>query len=1431
MQAKNVLPTADFLFEVSWEISNMVGGIHTVLASKAESMRRFFGDNYVVIGPRLQKNGLGDDSFVPADTFPGLATLLAHHGITVETGRWNVPGEPRCLLIDFSEAYKQKNEVLTWLWSNFGVDSLSGGWDYLEPVLFAHTAARVIEILAREQVLPFHRNVVAQWHEWLAVAGMLYLRRAMPQIASVFTTHATILGRAVFGSGSSLDASLKGQTALDCARSLNVLAKHTMEEAAVRECDCFTTVSELTASEAELIYTRRPDVLLPNGLGDEFPPPLYRDPDSVATARYSLLRLAEMVTGRALNHQKTVLLMSAGRYEYLNKGVNVVIDALAGLREKLETTDLQVVCFLFFPAAVVGPDAEIMRARHEEVAPLHPRLCTHELHDTQHDPILAHLERVGLKNAPADHVKVVFAPIYLNGKDAIIKNSFYELLPAFDLTLFPTLYEPWGYTPLESIAYGVPTVTSDLAGFGRWARGATRSQAVFVLPRENTEDSHSAHALMRYLGEFVTLSREQRNELRVEARRCAGLANWRQFAQAYRSSHSLALAARDKRMPVLPVVALSRLRSPATHFFASVETSPRLHPFTVKNSLPPNLLRLRELASNLWWTWHEEVEQLFEDLSPEHWEISRHNPVGMLEMLPQTILQRASRDEAFCTRADRIMERFNAYMKERKAAMAAPQIGYFCMEYGLHECLPLYSGGLGVLAGDHLKAASDLKVPLVAVGLAWRNGYFVQRLDHQGNQVEESREIDLGSTSLQSVLAEDGSRVIIYVRFPGRSVAIQAWKAQVGGVALYLLDTDIPINRAADREITSSLYRGDPERRLQQEIVLGIGGHKLLVALGIHPKIYHMNEGHAALVIFNRLVELVRDHDLDYRVALEYVRQTSVFTTHTPVPAGHDTFSEDLLRPYLSMYEDLLHKSCERLMALGRHRPDNTSEPFSMTLLALHGAHEVNAVSQTHKVVTQQMFQRAMPGFHVSEIPVSCVTNGAHCRTWMAPSIRLLVDRELGEDWENRPEREVDWQALRRIGRDELADARRGLKRSLLDFVRKRLEADYQKRHDSPALLARTIDRLDENALVVGFARRFVSYKRPTLLLRELDALKRLAGNAERPVLFLFAGKAHPADEWGKRLLQDVFKASRTETLAGRVVLLEDYDLRMASNLVRGCDVWLNTPVHLMEASGTSGMKAAMNGALNLSVLDGWWAEGHNGKNGWAIGAPPAQYFSQLAEGQSRLDLDDEADSRHLNVLLERVILPMFHAQGPARPSPEWGERSLEALVSALSRFSATRMLGDYTRDHYRPALEREAMAQADSFAAMRAVCASKRNLAAAFAALEIVDAQVDPLSDAQVDLGQSVDVSVLVKHPGIQPDELRVEFVISPHDRRDQHDRLMASALQYEGRDDRGNGRWHGSFCPSHSGPHSWGIRVLPSVGLDPRQSTAFDFAFVKWL
>ncbi|MBP9892017.1 MAG: alpha-glucan family phosphorylase, partial [Planctomycetes bacterium] len=330
---------------------------------------------------------------------------------------------------------------------------------------------------------------------------------------------------------------------------------------------------------------------------------------------------------------------------------------------------------------------------------------------------------------------------------------------------------------------------------------------------------------------------------------------------------------------------------------------------------------------------------------------------------------------------------------------------------------------------------------------------------------------------------------------------------------------------------------------------------------------------------------------------------------------------------------------------------------------------------------------------------------------------------------------------------------------------------------------------------------------------------------------FLFAGKAHPADEWGKRLLQDVFKASRTEALAGRVVLLEDYDLRMASNLVRGCDVWLNTPVHLMEASGTSGMKAAMNGALNLSVLDGWWAEGHNGKNGWAIGAPPAQYFSQLAEGQSRLDLDDEADSRHLNVLLERVILPMFHAQGPARPSPEWGERSLEALVSALSRFSATRMLGDYTRDHYRPALEREAMAQADSFAAMRAVCASKRNLAAAFAALEIVDAQVDPLSDAQVDLGQSVDVSVLVKHPGIQPDELRVEFVISPHDRRDQHDRLMASALQYEGRDDRGNGRWHGSFCPSHSGPHSWGIRVLPSVGLDPRQSTAFDFAFVKWL
>lgn len=1417
-------PEADFLFEVSWEVANMVGGIHTVLASKAEVMRQYYGENYVVIGPRLPKDGQGSESFIPGDTFPGLAPLLAARGLRVETGRWNVPGEPRCLLVDFSGEFKQKDEVLAWLWNNFGVDSISGGWDYVEPVLFAWCAGRVIEALAREQVLPFHHNVVAQWHEWLSAAGMLHLRRASPQIASVFTTHATVLGRAVWGSGKELSASLKEQSTEDCARALNVLAKHTLERAAVREADCFTTVSDWTASEAKLIFGREPEVLLPNGLGDEFPPPLYRDPDSVATARYSLLRLAQTMTSRPFDRDKTLLLLSAGRYEYLNKGVNIVLDALAQLRDRLAKAELRVICFLFFPGDVAGPNRELLAARSSESPVGQPQVCTHELHDARNDPICRHLERAGLQNKAGDRVNVAFAPIYLNGRDAVIKSSFYELLPAFDLTLFPSLYEPWGYTPLESIAYGVPTVTSDLAGFGRWANRSAKSSAVHVLARENVPDPDSANALARYLTEFAGLTSGQRAELRQEARRCANLANWRVFAQSYRQAHRCALAARDKRMPMLAPSLSVPHGPPAAHFFGSVDTVPRLRTFTVKNSLPASLAPLRKLARNLWWTWHEEAGQLFAELDHEHWARSGHNPVVMLESLPQGLLQQAARDGALCARVNDVVRRLDEYMAK---PAPAPTVAYFCMEYGLHECLPLYSGGLGVLAGDHLKAASDMNAPLVAVGIAWRNGYFTQRLDHHGNQLEDSSDVDFGSLPLEPVLADDGSRAVIYVRFPGRSVAVQAWKAQVGRIVLYLLDTDIASNRAADREITSSLYRGDQERRLQQELVLGVGGRKLLVALGIKPAVYHLNEGHAALVVFNRLVELVRDHDLDYRAALELVRQTTVFTTHTPVPAGHDTFNEDLLRPYLSLYEDLLHKSWERLMALGRYRPDNTSEPFSMTLLALHASQQVNAVSDLHRRVTQRIFQRAMPGFVAAEVPVHGVTNGVHVRTWLAPGLRLLADRELGANWDSRSPDEVNWQALKRISDEEFTAARHSLKQQLFAFVRQRLEDDYARRHDSPAMLARVLDSLDERALVVGYARRFASYKRPTLLLRELDELKRLAADGNRPVLFLFAGKSHPDDQWGKRLLQEVFRASRTPELAGRVVLLEDYDLLMARMMVRGCDVWLNVPAHLMEACGTSGMKAAMNGVLNLSVLDGWWAEGHNGKNGWAVGAQPERYFDQFSAGQSRLDLDDEADARHLHVLLDRVVLPQFHAGGIARPSQLWQEYRLEAMISGLSNFSAVRMLHQYTCLHYEPARRRAAEAEGDAYSAVRATCALKRSLATAFPDVEIIEAHADRLSDGLVELGTSVDMRVTVSLGKIAPEQLRVEFLVAP--RGLGIDAPACLELSFTGLDERGCGCWEGSFCPSQSGSHQWGVRVRPVVA--GHEAPASDFAFVKWL
>ncbi|MCA8936243.1 MAG: alpha-glucan family phosphorylase [Planctomycetes bacterium] len=1429
-------PFPDFVFETSWEVANMVGGIHTVLASKARAMCERFGDDYVCIGPKLHSDHHGNSEFRPGDLFPGLNETLQPFGISVVTGHWKVPGDPRCVLIDFSEAYKRKDEILEWLWLHYKVDSLPGGWDYVEPVLFGYAAGQVIEVITKGYLIPEKRNVVSLWHEWMVGSGLLYLKKNAPEVATVFTTHATVLGRSVCSSGASLDDAIKEGSPAATAKRHNVVAKFSMESTLAQESDCFTTVSSITARECQHFFGRAPE-LVPNGIGDDYPPAQYRDPDVVSASRDAVFKLAELVTGREIARDKTGIVLTAGRYEYVNKGLNLVVDSLAQMREELRKQNRQVIAIVSYPTAATGPDRELLQASKEQRRADRPHVTTHALQEPEADPLMRHLQSSGFHNEPDDPVIVINVPIYLDGTDPLVPLRFYELVAGAELTLYPSSYEPWGYTPLESLAYNVPTVTSDHAGFGRWVQQleSVEPNACMVLKRDGTSYEEARDKLARHILAFFQLGHDAREMARHGAWDIAKQAHWDTFVNNYFDAFEKALGQRRKRLPgagssitrmhVRDTVRLHKeARNPN-----DASPGPRMHLFTVRAQMPEELSGIRRLASNLWWTWHPSAAGLFRSLSPELWTQMRHNPLKVLEALPQTVIDQHMQNPEFIGRMREVISNFDAYMGDREAIHTPRRIAYMCMEYGLHESMPFYSGGLGVLAGDTLKAASDMNLPMVAVGLAYRRGSFRQTLDRDGNQREEYASIDFTTLPLQPVVDTDGTRILVYVRFPGRAVAVQAWRVDVGSVPLYLLDTDHPNNSHADREITAVLYAGERDRRLQQEMVLGIGGSKMLRAIGEPPTVYHMNESHTAFLSLDRQFNMVRDGDVDFPAAFEYCKQTSVFTTHTPIPAGHETYKEDLLRPYLVHYQDRLHRSWENLMALGRVNESDKDADFSMSLMALRNSSGVNAVSKIHRRVSQKMFSNLMPGFHESEVPIGAVTNGAHRNTWLAAHWQSRFDDMFGQDWRKPDFDESRWDEIRDIPASEFRKVRAHLKKRLMSEVLRRVHSDGRARGESAMTLSRILDAVHKDAMIVGFARRFVPYKRPTLLFRDIESLREIVDGNDRPVLFLFAGKAHPQDIEGKRLIREIFQLSRRDDFLGKVLFLEGYNLALARLLVRGCDVWLNNPTRPLEASGTSGMKAAMNGCMNLSVLDGWWAEGYHGNNGWAIEGISWFDGAEVRHDPRVLDQSmhtDEADCERIHWLLRNEIVPMYF--GASETDTAWVDHSKEAMISSLREFSASRMLHEYNDGYYTPALERAQLLRRDDFKAARASVDESARVSRAWAQVRIVQCDVGKLAHGPVIMGDTVNVVVRMSHPELMAKDLEVELVTTRHDEGGhEHDPIISHLQCIEESD--GVSTWKYAYQPKRTGPRAYGVRVL-LAGARSKDGIKLDRALVHW-
>lgn len=691
--------------------------------------------------------------------------------------------------------------------------------------------------------------------------------------------------------------------------------------------------------------------------------------------------------------------------------------------------------------------------------------------------------------------------------------------------------------------------------------------------------------------------------------------------------------------------------------------------------------KLWALANNLWWSWHPECDQLFREIDPIRWRQLDHNPIALLrEMTPQEVGQRAS-ELVLQSRTNYLYRRLKEYMEDshtwgstNAGVLGAKPVAYFSAEFGIHESIPIYSGGLGVLAGDHIKSASGLGVPLVAVGLFYSQGYFRQYLDETGMQGEDYLDTKIENLPMRPAVGPDGHPVMVTINTRTGDLKAKVWLMQVGRVPLYLLDCNVEGNSPEERELTSRLYGGDIRTRIRQELVLGVGGVRALAALGIHPGAYHLNEGHSAFGALEVVRQRMEDDGLSFDEAARQTARMSCFTTHTPVPAGHDRFPADLVEEHLGPLRDALGISHDHLMSFGRVDPSNVHESFCMTVLGLKMSHYANAVSNLHGVISRRMWAGMWPDRREEEVPIGHITNGVHVHSWLAQQMRALYDKHFPVGWVRNVQSPETWQSIHNVDPGELWETHNALKNNLLTFVRRRLSRQCRRRGESDAVIEAARNALDPNVLTIGFGRRFATYKRANLLFNELDKIAELLADTERPIQLIYAGKAHPKDEPGKRFIQEIANLRHDPRFAGRVAFVEDYDINVCRHLVQGVDVWLNNPRRPLEASGTSGQKVVLNGGLNCSILDGWWAEAYNGNNGFAIGYGTSHVNDEIT---------DARDAEALYETLVSQVIPCYYDRDHDGLPKAWIRRMMHSISTLAWRFSSHRMVADYSQHSY----------------------------------------------------------------------------------------------------------------------------------------------------
>jgi len=825
--------------------------------------------------------------------------------------------------------------------------------------------------------------------------------------------------------------------------------------------------------------------------------------------------------------------------------------------------------------------------------------------------------------------------------------------------------------------------------------------------------------------------------------------------------------------------------------------------FLVRPSLPPALARLPEIATNVLWSWDHQLRALFRRLDPVLWRES-HNPVLMLSRLKPEVLEKAAADPRYIAVYGRACERFDSYMQAPPAYSDNRLIAYFSMEYGLAECMPIYSGGLGVLSGDHMKASSDENYPLVGVGLLYQKGYFQQSLNSDGWQQERTPVNDFYQLPVLPVFKQDGSELIVQVTMPGAVVSIKVWQLMVGRIRLFLMDTNIPQNELQEhRDITDQLYGGDSHTRIRQEIVLGIGGLRALKAMGLSPNVFHMNEGHSAFMPLERTRLLMEQANLSFAEAFETARASNIFTTHTSVPAGIDLFDGGLVYEYLNAYCEESRIPIDQLFALGRRNPSDTSERYSMAILAMKASAYRNAVSILHGDVSREMWAELWPGLPVEEVPITSVTNGIHLPTMLYGELAMLYDQYLQPDWRERYIDPKIWDDVRDIPSRELWDVHKKQKRQLVQFVRERSVKAAERRNASATEIHRLEQILDPDAFTIGFARRFATYKRATLIFRDVARLKKLLNSKGRPVQIIIAGKAHPKDHPGKTLIREIVQMSRDPELAQHLVFVEDYSLQVAREMVQGVDLWLNNPRRGEEACGTSGMKAAINGVPNLSILDGWWDEAYQPDLGFALGDRDVYEPGQ-----------DEFHASGIYSILENEILPMYFNRGEDGLPIEWLERVKNCIRKISPQFNAQRMIREYMHRLYEPAYKASLAFSDTNYDASRQKVEWADKVNSVWDRVRFVD--VGPKPESLLISGEPLSLRVTVELAGLDPGDVRIEALIgavAPSGTLEQATVIGLKSLEQNG----STCVYECEYTPRQTGRLGYGLRISPNHFIDP--------------